>query len=68
MTEEKKDELVIRLRDEGFTMSLSQARRLIAQGGVFVDGDRITEMGHKLSEGKHVIRVGKTKTKEVVVE
>lgn len=43
----------------GAAPSLSQARRLIAQGAVKVDGQRLEAQNIKLSNGKHVVQVGK---------
>lgn len=42
--------------------SSSEARRLIKQGAVSVDGERITDIEYKLKRGReHIIKVGKKK-------
>ena len=42
--------------------STSEAKRLIAQGGVEVDGRRVTDDQHKLSRGgRYLVRVGSKK-------
>lgn len=51
-----------KLVEEKLTISMSDARRVIAQGGVFINGNRVDEdieFDENLIEN---IRVGKTKT------
>lgn len=47
--------------------SNADAKRLIRQGAVHVDGQRIVEIKHPLSKGTHQVRVGKTKWAQLVV-
>ena len=51
----------------GLAASISEARRLIAQGGVEVDGVRITDVKHELALGEFLIRAGKRRFKRVRV-
>jgi tyrosyl-tRNA synthetase len=43
----------------GIVPSKSEARRLIAQGGVYVNGDRVSDLAAHLSSGEHIVKVGK---------
>jgi len=43
----------------GIVPSKSEARRLIAQGGVYVNGDRVSDLAAYLSSGEHIVKVGK---------
>lgn len=45
----------------GMAASGSEARRLIAQGGVSVEGERVTDPNAKLGPGVHLLKVGKRK-------
>ena len=46
----------------GLVPSTSEAKRLISQGGVEVDGQRVTDEQHKLSRGgRYLVRVGSKK-------
>jgi tyrosyl-tRNA synthetase len=50
----------------GLTSSNSEARRLIRQGAVEVDGERVSEVDHELSaDREYLIRVGKRRFKKV---
>lgn len=54
----------------GLSESLSQARRAILQGGVFVNGERVTDPRHNVTasdlvDGIALIRVGKTRQEEL---
>jgi tyrosyl-tRNA synthetase len=51
----------------GATMSTSEARRLIQQGGVEVDGVRTTSLEHQTSAGSHTIKVGKRRIYRVEI-
>jgi tyrosyl-tRNA synthetase len=51
----------------GLAASISEARRLIAQGGVEVDGARVTDVKHELTPGEFLIRAGKRRFKRVRV-
>jgi tyrosyl-tRNA synthetase len=47
--------------------SLSEARRLIVQGGVYIDGNRITDTGHVIENIKEaLVKVGKRKYIKVI--
>jgi tyrosyl-tRNA synthetase len=45
----------------GFAPSKGQARRLIKQGGVSIDGEKITDPAQTVSPGEFVLKVGKRK-------
>jgi tyrosyl-tRNA synthetase len=45
----------------GLASSGSEARRLIAQGGVTVEGERVSDPNAALPPGSHLIKVGKRK-------
>ncbi|MFZ1866748.1 MAG: tyrosine--tRNA ligase [Polyangiales bacterium] len=47
------------LSDLGLVKSSSDGRRRIQQGGVEIDGERITDPQAKLSKGRYVIKAGK---------
>jgi tyrosyl-tRNA synthetase len=54
------------LTASGLTVSNSEARRLIRQGAVEVDGTRVTDVDYALAtDGEHLIRVGKRRFKKV---
>lgn len=56
------------LVEAGLAKSNGEARRLIAQGGVQVDGERINDGGTELDQGgTYVIKVGKRRFRRVVV-
>jgi tyrosyl-tRNA synthetase len=58
--------LPIVLTEAGLTPSNSEARRLIRQGAVEVDGKRVTDVDHELgTDREHLIRVGKRRFKKV---
>jgi len=52
----------------GLATSGSDARRLIAQGGVTVDGERAGDPNAKLSPGRYLLKVGKRKFARVTVQ
>ncbi len=52
----------------GLASSGSEARRLIAQGGVSVQGERVSDPNAKLSAGVHLLKVGKRKFTRVTVK
>jgi tyrosyl-tRNA synthetase len=52
----------------GLATSGSDARRLIAQGGVTVDGERAGDPNAKLSPGTYLLKVGKRKFARVTVQ
>jgi tyrosyl-tRNA synthetase len=51
----------------GLAASGSEARRLIAQGGVSVEGERVSDPNAKLPAGVHLLKVGKRKFTRVTV-
>jgi tyrosyl-tRNA synthetase len=55
------------LKDIGFAKSLSEARRMCAQGGVQLDGARAADGNARLAPGTYVIRYGKLKFADVVI-
>jgi len=56
------------LRQSGLAESSSEANRLIAQGGVRVDGERISDRATMFPPGKtYVVQVGKLKVRRVTI-
>jgi tyrosyl-tRNA synthetase len=56
------------LVDSGLATGTSEARRLITQGGVQVDGEKVTDPGRELAAGKtYLIKVGKRRFKRVTL-
>ena len=55
------------LRQAQLVASTSEAMRNIEQGGVRVDGDRVSDKGLKLAAGTYVVQVGKRRAARVVV-
>jgi tyrosyl-tRNA synthetase len=51
----------------GMTPSSSEARRMIRQGAVDVDGERVADVNARLTHGDHLVRVGKRVFKRVVL-
>ncbi|HET8576789.1 MAG TPA: tyrosine--tRNA ligase [Methylomirabilota bacterium] len=57
------------LKEAGLVVSSSEARRMIQQGAVEVDGSRISDTNHVLVPGReYLVRVGKRRFKRVVLE
>ena len=52
----------------GLASSGSEARRLIAQGGVTVSGERVADPNAKLRPGVHLLKIGKRKFTRVTVK
>jgi tyrosyl-tRNA synthetase len=52
----------------GLASSGSEARRLIAQGGVSVEGERVADPNARLTPGVHLLKVGKRKFTRVTVK
>jgi tyrosyl-tRNA synthetase len=52
----------------GLASSGSEARRLIAQGGVSVEGERVSDPNAALPQGTHLLKVGKRKFVRVSVK
>ena len=61
--------IVKALTESGLCKTSSDARRMIAQGGVSIDGEKVSDIDLKLStrDGAYVIRVGKRRFAGVVV-
>ncbi len=59
--------LAVVLRDIGFAASLGEARRMVAQGGVQVDGVKAADANAELAGGAHVVKYGKLKYADVVI-
>jgi tyrosyl-tRNA synthetase len=59
--------LAVVLRDIGFAKSLGEARRMVAQGGVQVDGVKAEAADAELTAGEHVVKYGKLKYADVVI-
>ena len=56
------------LKDAGLTASTSEALRMIAQGGVKLDGNKVSDKALKLAKGAQVVvQVGKRKFARVTV-
>jgi len=55
------------LVDAGLAKSNSEARRLIQQGGVQVDGERVADTAELRRGGEHLIKVGKRRFRRVVL-
>ncbi|MDH5535995.1 MAG: tyrosine--tRNA ligase [Betaproteobacteria bacterium] len=56
------------LKQAGLTTSTSEALRMIEQGGVKLDGEKVSEKGLRLAKGgPHVIQVGKRKFARVTI-
>jgi tyrosyl-tRNA synthetase len=51
--------LAVLLADAGLAASRSEARRLITQGGVTVNGERATDPQAALAAGEYLVKVGK---------
>ena len=59
--------LTVVLRDVGFARSASEARRMIQQGGVQVDGAKTTDPDGELARGRYVLEYGKLKFADVTI-
>ena len=55
------------LASEGVAMaeSVAAAKRLIQQGGVSIDGEKIAAIDHRLSPGQYLVKVGKRQFKRI---
>jgi tyrosyl-tRNA synthetase len=56
------------LRDSGLAPSATEANRNIEQGGVRIDGEKVTDRGLNVSAGRYVVQVGKRKFARVTVQ
>ena len=55
------------IKEAGMVPSVGEANRNVDQGGVRVNGDRVTDRGLKLKVGTYTIQVGKRKWAKVTV-
>jgi tyrosyl-tRNA synthetase len=56
------------LKQSGLTPSTTEATRMIEQGGVKIDGDKISDKTLKLAQGVYVLQVGKRKFARVTIK
>ena len=63
----KPGKLTAVLKDIGFAKSASEARRLIEQGGVQLDGAKVSDPDLVLEAGTRTVRYGKLKFADVVI-
>ncbi len=56
------------LVDAGLVKSTSEGRRRIQQGGVRVQGEKVSSVDAKLAPGTHVVRAGKRDWARIVIE
>jgi tyrosyl-tRNA synthetase len=59
--------LVQAMKQAGLSAGTSEAGRLIEQGGVRVDGEKIGDKRHALAPGEHVVQAGKRKFARLTV-
>ena len=59
--------LVRALLDAQLVASTSEARRLIAQGAVKVEGERVSDPKGELALGTHLVQVGKLRAARLTV-
>ncbi len=55
------------LKDIAFAKSASEARRMIEQGGVQVDGARVDDPDAELAAGRYLVKYGKLKFADVTI-
>ena len=55
------------IKEAGMVSSVGEANRNVEQGGVRVNGDRITDRGLKLKAGTYTVQVGRRKWAKVTV-
>ena len=56
------------LKRAGLTPSTTEATRMIEQGGVKIDGEKVSDKTLKIAKGVYVLQVGKRKFARVTVE
>jgi len=56
------------LKEAGFVSSTSEARRLIQQGGVEIDGRRVADLAETVAAGPHGVKLGKRRIHYLVIE
>jgi tyrosyl-tRNA synthetase len=59
--------LVRALQDAQLVASTSEARRLLTQGAVKVDGERVSDFKAELAPGTHLVQVGKLRAARLTV-
>jgi tyrosyl-tRNA synthetase len=59
--------LAVVLKDIGFAKSLGEARRMVRQGGVQLDGSKAEDANRELAPGSYLVRYGKLKFADVVI-
>jgi tyrosyl-tRNA synthetase len=59
--------IVAALKQAGLAPSTSEAGRNIDQGGVRIDGQKVSDRGLQLSAGEYVVQVGKRRFAKVVI-
>ncbi len=55
------------LKQAGLTASTTEAQRMIEQGGVKIDGEKVSDKALKLAQGVYVLQVGKRKFARVTI-
>jgi len=60
--------LAVVLKDIGFAKSLGEARRMAAQGGVQLDGQKVADGNRELPPGSYVVKYGKLKFADVEIQ
>lgn len=56
------------MKDNGLSKSISEAKRLIVQGGVKVNENKVNDPDARLEQGDYIIKVGKRRFLKVLVE
>ncbi len=56
------------LKLAGLTPSTTEAARMIEQGGVKIDGEKVSDKALKIAKGVYVVQVGKRKFARVTIE
>ncbi|MEQ1774417.1 MAG: tyrosine--tRNA ligase [Burkholderiales bacterium] len=56
------------LKQASLTSSTTEAQRMIEQGGVKIDGEKVSDKALKLAKGVYVLQVGKRKFARVTIE
>lgn len=59
--------LAVVLKDIGFAKSISEARRMVTQGGVQIDGAKVADANTELMAGPYVVKYGKLKFADVMI-
>lgn len=55
------------MKKVGFVQSNSEGRRLVSQGGVYINNERINSIDVLLGEGEYLLKVGKRKFAKIVI-